>query len=312
MLRDGISRAEAALGHATLRALRRIQRRKLGVRVHRTVDARGRVTPTLVCGTPRRATLVWVHGFSDRFDTILQAAPSLLDEFQVVSPSLPAFGEGWIDPTELHTFSAFAGWIEEVLRDLAQSGVISPSFHLVGNSLGGAIALELATRMPERVRSVVALNSAGLQLDGVHCAHHELEGGQNLFVVRDPADFERFQRRLFARPMRLPRPIVAHLFHEAQRNAGWYERLVQDLGQSEVRTQGPGWRSFVELSAVEAPTLVLWGDRDTLFPVAHGEHLARTVHEGRLELLEGVGHCGHLESPRRLATALRRWTESVG
>lgn len=301
-----LTRAEAALGHVTLRALRRVQRRQLGVRVRKHTDARGRVTPYLELGTPRRGTLVWLHGFSDRFDTILQAAPHLREDFRIVSPSLPAFGEGWVDPGERHTFSAFADWMEGVLRD-----VVHEPFHLMGNSLGGATALGVAARMPDRVRSVIALNNAGVLLDGVHCVTAEMSAGQNLFVVREPADYHALNRRIFAREVKLPRPIAAHLFHESKRNAEWYTRVTQDLGESEVRAEGPGWRSFVDLPAIRVPALVLWGDQDTLFPVAHGEHVARTVQDGRLELLEGVGHCAHLESPRRLAESVRKWTERV-
>src|SRR5690606_22432128 len=98
---------------------------------------------------------------------------------------------------------------------------------------------------------------------------------------------------------------------EMRGNAAWYARVASDLAESEIQGQGPGWRSFVDLPAIRVPTLVLWGDRDTLLPVAHGEHVARTVQNGRLELLEGVGHSAHLESPRRLADAFRRWAERL-
>ena len=299
-----VSRAEAALGRLAVRALRRLQRQTLGVRGRRHTDARGRVTPYLECGTPRRGTLVWVHGFSDRFDTILQAAPHLVRDFRIVSPSVPGFGEGWIDPSERYTFGAFTGWLERVLRD-----VVHEPFHLMGNSLGGATALALAARMPDRVRSVVALNSAGLELEGVHCVHREMAAGQNLFVVREPADLAALNRRVFAREIRIPRLVFAHLFDESRRNAAWYARVTSDLAESEIVAEGAGWRSFVPLPEVRVPALVLWGDRDTLLPVAHGEHVARTVQDGRLELLEGVGHCAHLESPRRLADSFRRWAE---
>lgn len=296
------TRFEITLGRATLAALRQIQRRSLGVRVHRHRDRRGRVTPFLEVGTPRRGTIVWLHGFSDRFDTILLAASKLRDEYRIVSPSLPAFGEGWVDEDERHTFGSFANWMETVVGD-----IVSEPFHLAGNSLGGATALLLAARMPDRVRSVVALNNAGVELAGVDCAHAEMRGGHNLFEVREPEDHERLLRRIFHEPMDVPRTVKAHLYDETRSRADWYVRVAKDLAESDVREQGEGWRSFLDLSAVPVPTLALWGDQDTLFPVSHGEHVARTVPNGSFERLEGVGHCAHLEAPGRLADALRRW-----
>jgi pimeloyl-ACP methyl ester carboxylesterase len=299
-------RVESALGSLTLEALRGVQRRTLGVRVRRHVDRRGRVTPVLELGTPRRGTLVWLHGFSDRFDTILQAAPHLRRDWRILSPSMPAFGEGWVDPGERHTFDAYAEWMADVLRDVAP-----PRFHLMGNSLGGATALAVAAALPDRVMSVVALNAAGVRLEGVHCAHAEISGGANLFEIRTREDYGRLQRRIFAEPMALPRWIEAHLFEDMRRKADWYIRVGEDLAASEVRVQGPGWYSYLPLPEVGAPTLVLWGDRDTLFPVAQGERMARAVAHGRFARLDGVGHSAHLERPRRLAEAFARWAQQV-
>lgn len=297
---------ESALGSVTLDALRGVQRRALDVRVHRHVDRRGRVTPYLEVGTPRRGTLVWLHGFSDRFDTILQAAPHLRRDFRILSPSLPGFGEGWVDPSEEHTFDAYAEWIADVLRDVAPE-----RFHLMGNSLGGATALAVAARIPERVASVVALNAAGVRLHGVRCAHDEIAGGDNLFEIRTRADYARLQGRVFAEPMKLPRWIETHLFDEMRRHADWYIRLGSDLAKSEVHAEGDGWYSYLRLPEVTPPTLVLWGDRDTLFPVSQGEQMARAVANGRLSLLEGVGHSAHLERPKRLAEAFAAWAQQI-
>jgi len=302
-----IHRIETSIGALALTAIRAAQRRALKVEVREHTDARGRVTPYLLAGTPRRGHLVWLHGFGDRFDTILQAAPRLMDDWQILAPSMPAFGEGWVDPAETHTFDAYADWMFAVLRDVAP-----PRFHLMGNSLGGATAVKVAARMPDAVESVVALNSAGVRLDGVHCAHVEMEGGDNLFEVQHREDYDRLQRRLFARPMKLPRPIETYLFDFQRRNADWYIRVGQDLSTSEVHAEGDGWISYLELGDVRAPLLALWGDQDTLFPVAHAEHLADTVERGEHERIEGVGHVPHLESPKRLADAFRRWSARLG
>ncbi|MEZ4339664.1 MAG: SDR family NAD(P)-dependent oxidoreductase [Sandaracinaceae bacterium] len=301
-----IASAPPSVGGLALGALRGVQRLALRVRVHRHVDRRGRVTPWLEVGRAARGTLVWLHGFSDRFDTILQVAPHLAREWRILSPSMPAFGEGWVDPSETHTFDAYADWMAEVV------GAIAPErFHLMGNSLGGATALGVAVRLPDRVETVIALNAAGVRVDGLHCAHAEIAGGDNLFEIRSRADYERLNGRVFATPIAIPRWIEAQLFEDAKRRADWHIRIGNDLAASPIRHQADGWFSYVPLPDVSPPALVLWGDRDSLFPVEHGERMAATVANGTFERLEGVGHVAHLERPKRLAAAFTRWTRRM-
>ncbi len=303
---SAIPRARLSLGAFALDALRGAQRLALRVTVRRHVDRRGRVTPYLEVGQPVRGTLVWLHGFSDRFDTILQVAPHLAREWRILSPSMPAFGVGWVDPSETHTFDAYAEWMTDVIRDVAPA-----RFHLMGNSLGGATALGVAARMPTRIETVIALNAAGVRIDGLHCAHAEIAGGDNLFEIRDRADYERLNGRVFARPPTIPRWIEAQLFDDMKRRADWHIRIGTDLATSAIRVEGDGFSSYLPLPDVTPPALVLWGDQDTLFPVAHGERMAAAVANGRLELLPGVGHAGHLERPKQIADAFSRWAHRM-
>ncbi|MFK7984837.1 MAG: alpha/beta fold hydrolase [Sandaracinaceae bacterium] len=293
-----------------MRAIRQLQHRALRVQVREHTDPRGRTTPVLDVGVARRGTLVWLHGFSDRFDSILQVAPHLRSDWRIVSPSMPAFGEGWVDASELHTFDAYAAWMSALLTDLVDSAVLPPQFHLMGNSLGGATALGVTARVPELVKSVVALNAAGVRLDDVRCAQEEIADGHNLFRIEAREDYERLQGRIFAHRPKIPAWIGQHLFEEMRRHADWYTRLGEDMAKSEVRAEGDGWHALVPLHEVTRPTLVLWGAEDGLFPVAHGERMAASVVNGRLETLPNIGHAAHVERPKALAEAFRRWAAS--
>jgi pimeloyl-ACP methyl ester carboxylesterase len=97
------------------------------------------------------------------------------------------------------------------------------------------------------------------------------------------------------------------LADQLRRSADWYERLMLDLHTSEVAGNIDGVQSNVDLASIRVPTLVVWGERDSLFPVLHGEHVARSIPGARLEVLKGVGHCPHLETPELLAAAFRRF-----
>lgn len=300
------TRIQARLGGWLLAAVTAAARRRLGVQVHEHVGTRSRRTPWLELGTPRRGTLVWLHGFSDQPESFLRTAAHLVDDFRIIAPAMPAFGNGWRDPVETHNASAFARWMRELLDDVLQD---EPA-HLVGNSLGGVTALKVAAQRPPWLRSVVALNSAGMRVRGVPSVLEEFEDGEILFEVRTWEDYQNLLGRLFTKPL-VPPLIDRHMFREYARQADWFVRVARELSESELVATGEGWESAVALEAIDVPTLVLWGDQDTLFPVTHAELMAQHIPRGRLELIEGVGHCPHIESPSRLAASVRRFVQDA-
>ena len=313
------ARIESHIGAGIIRLSQQAQRRAVRAKLKRHRSADGRITPYLECGPalpPGRAnetgasrapTLVWLHGFADNPDSFMRAAAPLVDRFRIVVPALPGFGNGWVDPREQHTFAAYASWTAEVLADIGGA-----RYHLMGNSLGGAIAAEIAAHdRSERVASLVLVNGAGVDVPGVRSVTDEQREGENLFIVRDAAGYDRFLTRIFARPPSLPRPVRVHLANELRRSADWYERLMLDLHTSTMAGNIDGVLSNVDLGSIRVPTLVVWGDRDSLFPMQHAEHLRRSISSAKLEVLEGVGHCPHIESPTKLAAAIGRFVDQL-
>lgn len=294
---DEPSRPLAALGRYLLRGAVRSGRRLLRASVERHRDDKGRETPCLIVGTPRRGTLVFLHGFGDRVDSFLPAARLLHEDFRIIVPAMPGFDDGWRDPSELHSFWAYARWLGDLLEQVAPT-----RFHLMGNSLGGASALGIASRMPARVASLTLVDTAGVRVPGVSSFYDEVESGHNLFEVRSRAAFRRFSERVFASPPPFPRPIAEHLYAEQVKNADWYSRLMTDL-HAGARLSRDEASAVVDLAGLSVPTLVVWGERDSLFPLAIGQHAATAIPNAELHPLRDVGHVPHLESPKALARA---------
>lgn len=310
---------EGHLGAGIVRLSELAQRRAARAKLKHHRSASGRVTPYLECvpasarsrsgsaDAAEVATLVWLHGFADRPDSFMRAAASLVDRFRIVVPALPGFGDGWVDPREQHTFAAYATWMAELLGEIG-----GDRYHLMGNSLGAAVAAEIAALDDERhVSSLILVNGAGVDIPGVRSVADEQREGHNLFIVRDAAGYDRFLSRIFARPPWLPRPVRVHLANELRRSADWYERLMVDLHTSTMAGNIDGVLSNVDLTRLHVPTLVVWGDSDTLFPMRHAEHLVRSIEGAKLEVLAGVGHCPHLESPSGLASAIKRFVAQL-
>ena len=300
------TRIEARLGLALFDLVRRYQLRKMAVRVNQHRDAKGRVTPWLEVGAEDGPTLVWLHGFSDRPEGFLRTAAHLTAEFRIVAPALPAFHEGWRDPDEVHTITAFADWLLPVIEQAAPA-----SYVLIGNSLGGAVALEVASRRPAGLTGLLAVNSAGMAIDGLTSVADEVARGDSPFEIRRRKDVGVLFGRIFGREVRIPFPFEAALYKEYAREADWYRRVGTEVGGSEPRLFGDGWRSAIDLRAIAVPTLVLWGVNDRLFPRAHAERMAEVIDDGRLEWLDGIGHSPHLERPQALAESVRRFALSL-
>lgn len=301
-----LQRLEAGLGDVLLRFLRLALRTRLRVREHQHRDAKGRVTRWLDCGTARKGTVVWIHGFNDRPDGILRTARALHEDYRVVAPAVPGFFAGWFDPEEIHTIDAYGRWLTPVLHEAVDEPMV-----MVGNSLGGAISLQLAAAHDLPIRGVVALNPAGMMVEGEHSVLDDFARGQSPFEVSERADVDELFRRLLGRPVQIPFPFQAALFEEMREQADWYGRLGADLAQTERRVEGEGWSSAIDLGAVDVPAMVLWGERDRLFPVSHGERMAAALPQGRLQRLPRIGHIAHIEAPGVLAAEIRRFADEL-
>ena len=252
---------------------------------------------------PGRPRVVFLHGFSDRPESFLVTASRLRDH-DVLLPALPGFHDGRAFD-ERYEVRRYAGWIASLLDALGFTDA-----HLCGNSLGGATGLVLAIERPDLVRTLIPLDAAGVDVPGVASVHDEVRDGRNLFLVRDPAEVDRFLERIFHRPPRVgpARPIVAV---ELARKSSAYAKIMDDLKVEGERHAVGG--EIVDLGAIAQPTLVAWGERDSLFPLAVGEHLAARIPRARLHVFRDTGHCPHIERPFALAKVCRAfWAEHDG
>jgi pimeloyl-ACP methyl ester carboxylesterase len=204
--------------------------------------------------------------------------------------ALDAPGHGFSDePRERLTPETFFEGVAEAL-----DAIVGEPALLVGNSLGGAMALRYAAERPDKVRAVVACSPGGAP-----AAEAELEELLGRFDLRTRADARTFIDRLYHRPP-------------------WYAPLLADdvhylLTRPAVRqffeAVTPG--SFLkgdELSAVRAPVLVLWGKGDRLLApkdlAFFREHLPAGT---RFEEPAHFGHSPQLECPVELAERVLRF-----
>jgi pimeloyl-ACP methyl ester carboxylesterase len=216
---------------------------------------------------------------------------TLADAAEVVAPVFPGFGESegidHIDDMEDAVFH---------LLDVFDSlGLGAPA--VVGLSLGGWMAAELATRYPERVSSLVLVNPAGLYIPG-----HEIKE-----IFGRPLD--ELAADLFADPQHPIAELMTSMASAttADPTAVPFE-LLRPVLQSLAATAKLAWDPYLHnpklqqrLYRVTAPTLLVHGAQDGLVPRAHAEAYAAGISGARLVDVEGAAHMLPLEQPDALA-----------
>jgi pimeloyl-ACP methyl ester carboxylesterase len=183
--------------------------------------------------------------------------------------------------------------------------------HLVGNSMGGAIAIQLAARRPDLVRTLTLISPAvpDLRLRRGSDALLPLllvPGiGARLLARLENEPPERRARALiqlcFAHPERVPPNRLAEAVAEvaARREYAWAGEALMKSFRGLVRSylmtgQRSAWQA---LGRIEAPSLVIWGELDRLVNVSNAARVAAMLPHGRLLVLPDIGHTAQLEDP---------------
>jgi pimeloyl-ACP methyl ester carboxylesterase len=253
--------------------------------------------------------LLLLHGWADSADTWRLLLDRLgRQERRALAVDLPGFGTA----AELDD-----GPVLEQLDDFVDDALTysSPGGRplVVGNSLGGCLALRAAARRELRLQGAVAVAPAGLEM-----------ARWFTLVRRDP-----LLRALLASPVPVPGPIVRGVVGEAYRRLafrrpGDVDPLIVStfsghLGSKEAagRVLATARRLLPELSdpfrleLIDCPVLLVWGRHDVMVFQTGAERVVEAVPGARLEVIEDCGHCPQLEAPDHFADLLLRFPRSL-
>jgi 2-succinyl-6-hydroxy-2,4-cyclohexadiene-1-carboxylate synthase len=184
--------------------------------------------------------------------------------------------------------------------ELDRLEALAPVEHvLAGYSMGGRLALALALRRPERVRSLVLVSASPGLADGAErAARHAAD--EALAERIEAIGVEAFAREWGAQPLFAEQPAaVAALAHEdrLRRSAAEHAARLRGLGTG---VMPPLWDRLGELSM---PVTLVVGERDAKFR-ALAERMAERLPDGRIVVVAGAGHAVALEAPAAVAAAI--------
>ncbi len=247
--------------------------------------------------------LLLLHGFADSADTWRRVLDRLARSGRrALAVDLPGFAaagrlrSGAVLP-QLDAFAAAA------VAQLGEPPVV------VGNSLGGCVALRLGERADVELAGIVPVAPAGLDMPRWFSV-----------IERDP-----FVRSLLRSPVPLPEWVIRRAVGEAYRQLAFArpraiarEAVDSFTGHHRdrraiARYLDTGRRLLGELdfpfdlAAVRCPVLLVWGDRDRMVPHRGSRHIIEALPETTYELFEGCGHCPQVEEPDRFVRLLEEF-----
>lgn len=261
-----------------------------GVRTQLATLADGRAIRYRRMGAGEGTPIAMVHGFGGELLTWAANQVPLSARHPVIALDLPGHGGSSQDLGA----GGVPGLAEALLAFLDIAGI--GRAHLVGHSLGGAVALQAALSRPGATASLTLVASGGLG--------PEADTGfiDRLLAADDPAALAAALRPLYADPG-LVTPALGELVLTALRGPG----VRQTLRRLADQCFSPGRQRLVlrdRLAELMAPVQVLWGTEDAILPVAHARGLPPAV---AVHLLPGQGHMLPIEA----ATEVNRRIEEI-
>ena len=253
--------------------------------------------------------IVLIHGMAGSSRTWFDVIRILARDYTVIAPDLLGHGES-AKPMGDYSLGAYASG----LRDLLVGALGIEHATIVGQSLGGGVAMQLAYQHPEMCERLVLVGSGGLGREVSWMLRAlTLPGAEFLMPVLFPrfvrAGGEKVVRFFHDRGVRAPHiaemwSAYASLTQTENRHAFIRTmRAVIDPGGQTVSAKD---RLYL---AAAVPTLIAWGDRDDIIPVQHAYDAHALLPDSQLEIFEGAGHFLHVEHPARFAEVLRDFIE---
>jgi pimeloyl-ACP methyl ester carboxylesterase len=274
--------------------------------LHQTVIDGAKVN-YLDLGSGDGAPVMFIHGLAGQWQNWLENIPRIAQERRVLAPDLP--GHGASDPPrEDISISGCARMVHGLAEQVGIDRAV-----VVGNSMGGFVASEVAIQFSDFVERLMLVSAAGISSASVSQAPVMTLGriGHALTAVTAAR-----HRQLAARPVTRHMAMALVARHPA--------RLKPDLVWEGFMT-GAGRPGFLDalranldydfrerLSEIRCPTLIVWGGADAVIPVRDADEYERLVEDSRKVVMEDTGHIPMAERPAGFNDLLLEFIAETG
>lgn len=259
----------------------------------------------MICDQGRPEKMIFLPGFADTKENFYNAAQFLVGDYDVMIPDLPGFGRSFKRKGETYSLANYGKWMLDFIESTGWT-----DFHLVGNSLGGAAAVQVALSIPDKVKSLTLVDCAGVVLKDRPSIYQEFLADRNIFEITTPLQFDYFLNRVFHTPPVIPPFVWDHLYREFSKHSKWHKKVLTDLLEGIKTLDDPRVDHFTlnnRLKDIKVPTMIVWGDEDTFFPPETADFIHRQIPGSVLYLLADRGHGPQVEAPLQFAQLMKKW-----
>ncbi|HLH74662.1 MAG TPA: alpha/beta hydrolase [Chloroflexota bacterium] len=219
--------------------------------------------------------VVFLHGWGGEVASFGPILARLVTQCQIIALDLPGFGRTSPPPVPWGSFD-YARFFRSFLREL---GINSAT--LIGHSFGGKVGLIVAAQVPDLVRKLVLVDSAGIRP----------RRGPSYYAR---VSFVKAARSLLALPvLRLVRKPIMRRVYQMAGSSDYNAAMNPIIRATLVKVVNEDVRTL--LPRIKVPTLLVWGDQDADTPLSDGRLMEKLIPDAGLVVFEGAGHFAYLD-----------------
>ena len=244
-------------------------------------------------GDARGLPVILLHGFTDSWRSYEDVIPLLPEDIHAFA--ITQRGHGTSSKPQDLSFKSFAADIASFIRQKKLGSAI-----IVGHSMGGLVAQRFVIDYPELAQGMVIVSSEA------HFADNEGMPGflEEVSKLQDPIGYpfaEGFQKSTIVKPVDSAR-VEVYIGESLRVPARVWAAISKELSITDFRT---------EVRAIAVPTLILWGNRDSICPESDQQAFAASIKNSTMLIYDGTGHALHWEDGKRFVRDVTSFVNMV-
>ncbi|WP_342806308.1 alpha/beta hydrolase [Alteromonas sp. M12] len=246
-----------------------------------------------------KQSIVLLHGFGANKDNWLLYGYYLKKNYRVIMPDLPGFGDTKKDQTMDYSVASQVKRIDRFVNQLSLEKV-----HIVGNSMGGLIALQFALDYPNYLSSLQLMNAAGIKSKKSSQLELAVAQKNNPLLVTEFSELDKLLSITMHKSIWIPKLFKRDLFNQLSQNYDFYDKIFWALVTEPPLNE--------ELAKIRIPVLILWGLQDQLLDVSCAHVLNEKIKHATLIIHDNDGHIPMMESPKKSAIEYLTFLHKIG
>jgi len=244
-------------------------------------------------------TILLIHGYAANKDSWILLAKYLTNDYHVVIPDIPGFGESSQIQNESYAAENQLKRIDRFMEALKLE-----KFHVAGNSMGGMLAAMYGAKYPRKVLTLALLAPSGVGSPNPSELAILLQKGTNPLLTGNTEDFDRLIKLCFAEPPFIPSQFKKVLAADAVAHRDFNKKIWDDMVGNLTKETSSSRENFLipYLPQIQVPVLIIWGDADKILDVGGVSVLEKNLKNYKTVIMKDTGHASMLEKPQETAS----------